>query len=98
MRVHSVIYTTVIAINMECMKKLIIFGINTQHQLPFDGKIDWETVMKKIAEIGYLGSTALEPMYWDYTDLTAEEFLQKGFERARQLEMLRFNNSKSNSQ
>lgn len=64
-------------------------GERAQHQLPFDGEIDWGTVMKKIAETGYKGATSLEPMNGDYTDLSAEEFLHKAFERARRLEELR---------
>ncbi len=64
-------------------------GKRMQHQLPFDGKIDWTTVMRQIAAASYLGATALEPMNWDYTDLSAEAFLQKAFEQARRLEKMR---------
>ena len=64
-------------------------GSNNQHQLPFDGNIDWSAVMKKIADTGYSGATALEPMNWDYTDLSPEKFLQRAFEKAQKLEALR---------
>ncbi len=50
-------------------------GKYDQHRLPFDGTIDWSTAMKKIAETGYSGATAIEAMNWDYTDLSAKEFL-----------------------
>lgn len=66
-------------------------GSYSQHQLPFDGTIDWTITMKKIAETNYLGATALEPMNWDYMDLSAEEFLYKAYEKAKRLEALRFN-------
>lgn len=61
-------------------------GIHNQHQLPFDGGIDWPAVMKKIAETGYTGAIALEPMNWDYKELSPEEFLRKAYEKAKILE------------
>lgn len=64
-------------------------GSFAQHQLPFDGKIDWYKAMKKVAKTNYLGATALEPMNWDYKDLTIEEFLKKAFEKAKALDALR---------
>jgi sugar phosphate isomerase/epimerase len=63
---------------------------NAVHRLPFDGTIDWSAAMKKIAETGYSGATAIEAMNWDYKDLYAEEFLYKAFEKAKRLETLRF--------
>lgn len=59
------------------------------HRLPMDGTIDWPETMKKIAETGYAGSTAIEAMNWDYKDLTARAFLEKAFYRATQLATLR---------
>ncbi len=35
-------------------------GSHNQHQLPFDGNINWNTVMEKIACTGYQGATTLE--------------------------------------
>jgi sugar phosphate isomerase/epimerase len=64
-------------------------GSYGMHGLPFDGTIDWETVMKNIAATGYTGPTAIEAMYWDYEDLTAREFLHKASEKAKRLEALR---------
>lgn len=64
---------------------------NTIHRLPFDGTIDWSVAMKKIAEAGYSGPTAIEAMNWDYKNLSAEEFLNEAFEKAKRLEELRFN-------
>ncbi|WP_455716917.1 sugar phosphate isomerase/epimerase family protein [Anaerosporobacter sp.] len=65
-------------------------GARGQHQLPLDGNIDWPTVMRKIAETGYKGATALEPMNWGYEDLSIQEFLCKAYEKAKTLEKLRF--------
>ncbi|WP_105616395.1 sugar phosphate isomerase/epimerase family protein [Vallitalea okinawensis] len=67
-------------------------GNYAQHQLPFDGMIDWSTTMKKIAKTNYSGATALEPMNWDYKDLSAEKFLQEAFKRAKRLEALKLYN------
>lgn len=44
-------------------------GKHNQHQLPFDGNINWTEVMNKIASTNYHGSTTLEPMHWDYEHL-----------------------------
>ncbi|MFC5529805.1 sugar phosphate isomerase/epimerase family protein [Cohnella yongneupensis] len=64
-------------------------GSYAQHGLPFDGTTDWSTTMKKIAETGYSGATAIEAMNWDYENLSAKEFLHNAFERAKRLEALR---------
>ena len=61
-----------------------------QHQLPFDGNIDWISVMKDIAATDYKGATALEPMNWGYENLEAIEFLNKAYERAQRLESIRY--------
>lgn len=65
-------------------------GARKQHQLPFDGNVNWEKVMKEIAQTGYKGATALEPMNWDYVDLLPEEFLEKAYRAVRKLEELRY--------
>lgn len=64
-------------------------GKRQQHQLPFDGKIDWPAVMKNIAMTGYMGATALEPMNWGYEHLLIQEFLSHAYERAKKLETMR---------
>lgn len=64
-------------------------GKNNQHQLPFDGKINWEAVVGKIAVTGYTGVTALEPMNWDYTDISINEFLTHAFQKAQRLDNMR---------
>lgn len=64
-------------------------GSRAEHGLPFDGTIDWSATMKKIAETGYSGATAIEPMNWDYENLSPKDFLYKAFERAKRLEALK---------
>ncbi|GMQ64615.1 sugar phosphate isomerase/epimerase family protein [Vallitalea maricola] len=64
-------------------------GSNGQHGLPFDGDIDWDITMKNIVATSYTGATALEPMKWDYENLTVEEFLRVAFDKAKRLELLR---------
>lgn len=66
-----------------------IGGSHAQHQLPFDGPIDWPSTMRRIAETGYLGMTAIEAMNWDYQAWPAEEFLREARARAERLEALR---------
>lgn len=68
-------------------------GMRGQHQLPFDGNIDWANVMKNIAATGYSGATALEPMNWGYENIGVEEFLSRACEKATLLEKLRFANN-----
>ncbi|OWR29847.1 hypothetical protein CDO73_12225 [Saccharibacillus sp. O23] len=59
-----------------------------QHGLPLDGSLDWPKIMKNIAATGYSGAAAIEPMNWDYLNLSPEEFLRRAFERAKQAEDL----------
>lgn len=64
-------------------------GKNNQHRLPFDGNIDWETVAGKIAVTGYTGATSLEPMNWDYENISINEFLALAFQKAKKLDNMR---------
>ena len=64
-------------------------GTHAQHGLPFDGTLDWSTIMQNIAKANYSGPTAIEAMNWDYSGLSAKEFLFEAFNRARRLEKLR---------
>lgn len=67
-------------------------GARGQHQLPFDGDINWTTVMHKIAATDYKGATALEPMNWGYEELSIREFLGRAYEKGKNLEKIRFEN------
>lgn len=64
-------------------------GTHNQHQLPFDGNIDWTVIMEKIAHTGYQGATTLEPMNWDYEHLNIQQFLESAYERATRLDDMR---------
>ena len=64
-------------------------GAYREHQLPFDGHVDWTQTMRDITLTGYEGSTALEPMNWAYSKLSPEAFLEKAYETAQRLHALR---------
>lgn len=64
-------------------------GKHNQHQLPFDGNIDWTTVMRKLSLAGYKGATTLEPMNWDYNNLSIRQFLDLAYQRAKKLDEMR---------
>lgn len=64
-------------------------GKHNQHQLPFDGSIDWDSVMKKIAITGYQGATSLEPMNWDYEHLSIQQYLAMAYQKAKIIDEMR---------
>ena len=64
-------------------------GKHNQHQLPFDGNIDWTKVMNRISRTGYQGATSLEPMNWEYEHLSMQQFLSLAYQRAKELEHMR---------
>ena len=64
-------------------------GKHNQHQLPFDGSINWSTVMKGIERTGYQGAISLEPMNWDYEHLSIRDYLILSAQRAKRLDNMR---------
>lgn len=56
-------------------------GIHNQHQLPFDGSINWNEIMNRISLAEYKGATTLEPMNWDYGYLSIQQFLELAYQR-----------------
>ena len=68
-------------------------GVRNQHQLPFDGNLDWETITRKLKSIGYNGAVTLEPMNWDYMHLGIRDFLCLAYKKAKKLEQLIEQNS-----
>lgn len=65
-------------------------GKGDQHLMPFDGNINWDTVMKKITDIQYKGATTLEIMNMGYEYIKEpREYLAIVFERAKKLRDLR---------
>lgn len=65
-------------------------GKHNQHQLPFDGNINWEDVIRQIVLTGYEGATTLEPMNWDYENLSIYEFLDRAYQKAKKLNAMIF--------
>ena len=63
-------------------------GSHNQHQLPFDGGIDWSLIMGNLNRTGYGGAITLEPMNWDYTHLAIRDFLRLAYEKAKRLEQM----------
>ena len=45
--------------------------------------------MRKITLTGYQGATTLEPMKWDYENLSIQEFLDCAYQKAKQLNDIR---------
>ena len=44
---------------------------------------------------GYKGATTLEPMNWDYGNLTIEQFLDIAYKKAKELDDMRKNYEKA---
>ena len=63
-------------------------GSGDQHRLPGDGTIDWPAVMRQIRQAGYRGATTLE-LGNAYKQLAPEEFLDRAYQCALELEALR---------
>jgi sugar phosphate isomerase/epimerase len=63
-------------------------GSGDQHRLPFDGTIDWASIMKQIKHTGYTGALALEAANIGYENLSSDEFFKLMYERAERLSFL----------
>ena len=54
---------------------------NDLHLLPFDGTIDWKTVVTKLKECNYEGLVTLELCYrYDYLNIPLVDFYRKGYD------------------
>lgn len=57
-----------------------------QHLLPFDGTINWNEVIKKVADYGYTGPITLELSYRNnYLTQSIQEFYIEGYKRGEKL-------------
>ena len=66
-----------------------IDGDRDEHLLPFDGKIDFNKVVKKLTQNSYNSFVTLEMWYKKpYLNLTLEEFYKKAYERAVKLKAM----------
>lgn len=45
--------------------------------------------MKAIALTGYQGATTLEPMNWDYENLSIQQFLNLAYQKAKKIDEMR---------
>ncbi len=60
--------------------------IDDLHLIPFDGKIDWQRVMRQLKECHYEGPLTLELRYGKfYENVPETEFLQKSFDAVKRL-------------
>ena len=51
------------------------------HLLPYDGTIDWNTVIQKLKQSNYTGPVTLELCYrYDYLNMSLDDFYKKGYE------------------
>ena len=56
------------------------------HLLPFDGTIDWKTVITKLKECNYEGPITLEICYgYNYSNIALDEFYKIGKDRGDRL-------------
>lgn len=61
-------------------------GTDDQHLLPYDGTINWESIIKKLKDANYTGPITLELCYRnEYLKISAEEFYAKGYEIGKKL-------------
>lgn len=61
-------------------------GEKDEHLLPFDGNLDWEAVLRHLAECGYDGPIVLELCYRrDYLNMPIDEFYKKGYDLAKKM-------------
>ena len=61
-------------------------GIDDQHLIPFDGKIDWQRVMRQLKDCHYEGPLTLELRYGKfYEGIPEMEFLQKSLDAVKRL-------------
>jgi sugar phosphate isomerase/epimerase len=55
------------------------------HLLPFDGNIDYDTIVKSFVEANYQGSFTLEVFSDSYPNLSLDDFLKEAYNRAEKL-------------
>ena len=58
------------------------------HELPFDGSVDYKKVVENLDKVGYSGPIMLEVYSAPYTSLSADEFLSTAKDRAIKIEKM----------
>ena len=62
------------------------FKINDDHNLPFDGTVDWERVIKQIINMSYNGYIVIESGYSNYyKNLSLEEYYKLAYDKGLKL-------------
>lgn len=67
------------------------FGINDDHNLPFDGNINWKNVVKQLKYCNYKGAVNLEPMQLQsgiYKDTSPQSFICTAYNRLLSINQL----------
>ena len=64
------------------------YGCLDQHRLPFDGSINWHSLMKNLKDTGYKGPLSLEATIFGHEEMANDPqgFLALAFERAERLQ------------
>ncbi|HBF39639.1 MAG TPA: xylose isomerase, partial [Firmicutes bacterium] len=60
-------------------------GSGDQHRIPGDGTIDWQALQAGLKRSGYPGAIALEVIHENGDPETAESYLKRALDSARQL-------------
>lgn len=57
-----------------------------QHNLPFDGTVDWQDAIKKIKDMNYKGDVIIESGYnSNYSNISLTEYYEKAYEVGKKL-------------
>jgi len=67
------------------------FGNTDSHLIPFDGSINWNSIMLKLVKTSYKGTLTIEAEFHSsnkYTGISFESFLKNAFEGACSLEKI----------
>ena len=69
-------------------------GVEDLHHLPFDGKIKWDVLAKKLAATGYQGGISLEVQaFTGYEErMSAEQYLRRAYRAAASVRALLYKN------
>lgn len=59
------------------------------HFLPFDGTLNWDTVMQRLKQCNYSGPVTIEPCYrYGYLKMDLDHFYEKAYQAAVRLEQM----------
>lgn len=62
------------------------FGEKDEHLLPFDGNIDWNSLIKNLKEANYSGPITLESCYRNnYLNISLDDFYKSSYKKASEI-------------